>query len=412
MNPSFPLDPEPCVLHRAAWVVPVVGPPVENGAVLVRGGTVLDVGPFNELNAGKPVGTRIADHGNAALIPALVNAHCHLELTAMKERISLPKENFPAWLRELFPLQQALSPEEREHGYRRGIREAKQWGTGLLGDVMNGPPVTVSDSVPAVLVFREVLGFNLNHIDEALPAGEHDTAHMTFAAHACYSTSGELIRSVRERARAVGRPFSIHAAEHPEEMDFLRDGTGFFKNLLEFLGKMPPGWTPPAGTPVEYLDRLGVLDSGTLLVHAVHMTPEDWETVAVRGCKACFCPRSNHNLGVGEADIPRAAGLGISTCLGTDSLAGNTDLSLFAEAVRVLDRFPVLSPETVLRMATMGGAEALGFQQKHGSIERGKPANLLAVHLPLNTSSSGLLETVVHQGNQGAFEWVAQTIER
>jgi cytosine/adenosine deaminase-related metal-dependent hydrolase len=227
----------------------------------------------------------------------------------------------------------------------------------------------------------------------------------SLAAHACYSTSAALIRAAKDWDRQRRAPFAIHVAEHAEEMQFLQDGTGFCRDLLEALGRWVPGWKAPALSPIAYLEHLGVLDDQTLLVHAVHLTESDWHVVAKRRCHVCFCPRSNAALQVGRPSIETAVRLGIPIAMGTDSLASNHDLNLFAEAALVLDQYPEVAPEAVLHMATLGGAQALLAHADFGSIEIGKLAALLAVRIPPRTHPQNLIATMIQQGSQGAWQW-------
>lgn len=413
-NSRTPAD-APATLHRAAWLVPVESPPVPDGAVLTRGGIVLDAGPRRELLGRCPSGTAVADHGDAALLPGLVNAHTHLELSALRGAIPLPQPGFPAWLRELFSLRAGLSPEALDGAAREGETLLAAGGACLYGDITNGARLRapVAGQFPEGRIFLEVLGFHLANLDAALPPGFQmapdsplKASPVSLAAHSCYSASAEVIRQAKEWTRKRGLPFSIHAAEHPEEMEFLQAGTGFCRTLLEMLGKWPPCWHPPGTSPVRYLERLGVLDERTLLVHVVHMNPEDWEAVSRSGCSVCFCPRSNHNLNVGRADLPEALRRGIPAAVGTDSLAGNTDLDLFKEAAFLLEQYPGVNPWSVLKMLTAGGAQALGREDLLGGIAPGKRAHLIAVSLPGSPSAPHLAENIILQGSKGSWQWM------
>jgi cytosine/adenosine deaminase-related metal-dependent hydrolase len=153
---------------------------------------------------------------------------------------------------------------------------------------------------------------------------------------------------------------------------------------------------------------MGLLDSRSLLAHVVHLTPEDWAVIAAAGSAVCFCPRSNAHLNVGQPDIEQAVRRRIVAGLGTDSLASNTDLDVFAESLYVLDRYPAIPPSAILRMATLGGAQALGRDHRWGSIEPGKTARFLAVRIPAGTILARLHEAVICQGAQGARSWASQ----
>ncbi len=406
------------VLHRAAWVCPVSSPSIPDGAVLAAaGGTIAGVGSFKDLAARRAPGVEIADHGDAALIPALVNAHTHLELTGMEGLVALPQPDFPGWLQALMPRRIALSPEAQVEAAVEGERRLVGGGTCLCGDITNGALLGRENGghLPGRHTFLEVLGFNRESVSDALgpeawaafTAAASQDPSFSLAAHACYSVSASAIVSAKHWCRSNRRMFGIHAAEHPEEVRFLADGTGFCRELLESLGRWVDGWEPPRTTPVGYLDRLGALDANTLLVHAVCMTDADWEVVARRGSKVCFCPRGNRNTGVGRAAIGKALGLGVTVSLGTDSLASNTDLDLFTEAAFVLDSYPEISPRDVLAMITMGGARGLGWDARHGSLEPGRAAAMLAVELPSGAHARGIEETIVYQGAKGQWRWAA-----
>jgi cytosine/adenosine deaminase-related metal-dependent hydrolase len=449
------------VLHRAKWVVPVAYPPIEDGAVLVRGGMILAAGPYSQVKTSSPSNTRQVDHGSAAIVPGLVNAHTHLELSALGERMSLPKESFAQWLEELLTLRPAMTRELLQEGLLAGMQRLAAEGCCLCGDITNGaclqthssahhgvataedqrrtpnfmssakdsglrtqhpgpntrdPGPRTQDFFPTRQVFLEVLGFDRLKLDEALgsdlaqqvlgTSGGSSLPPFSLAAHACYSTSGPVISEAKAWCRAKGLPFSIHVAEHAEEVDFLQHGAGFCRRVLEGLGRWVPGWVPPCKSPVHYLDQLQVLDSNTILVHAVHLTDPDWETVVRNRCSVCFCPRSNRNLNVGYPDIAKAMRLGLVAALGTDSLTSNTDLSLFAEAAHILESYSDVHPQAVFTMMTRGGARALGQERRFGTIDPGKAADLLVIYGSESFPSHRLFETIIQQGNKGAWRWV------
>ncbi|GLI35864.1 amidohydrolase family protein [Desulforhabdus amnigena] len=400
--------------HRAAWVLPVSSPPISNGAVLTDGEKIVAVGNFKTLGERSPRGATQVDHGNAAIIPALVNAHTHLELSAMQGAIPLPQSSFGTWVQELFSRKSTLSPEPAAASIGKGRRQLFESGTGLYGDIANTPELKHEEDsqTPEGVTFLELLGFDRKEMETPDPdllrkfLDEAETdASLSIAAHACYSTSAGVIQKAKEWARVRQRPFSMHVAEHQEEMEFLQTGNGFCRQLLENLGRWVPEWEPPQTSPVQYLKRLGVLDAGTLLVHAVHMTPSDWKILAENHCPVCFCPRSNRHLNTGRADIGSALKYGLVSALGTDSLASNKDLNLFAEAAFVLDHYPEVPPTDLLTMMTLGGAKALRHDNTFGSLEPGKRLAFLAVFLPESTRLPQLFETIIDQGKKGAWQW-------
>jgi aminodeoxyfutalosine deaminase len=400
------------VLHRAEWLVPGASPPIHDGAVLVEGKHILTAGPYAQVQAATPAGTRRRDHGSSAMMPGLVNAHTHLELSGLRGQIVLPQEGFAQWLEIILSLRPAMDLNRLQRGLSAGQQQLIDSGCCFCGDITNGACMESNHFPLPRQVFLEVLGFDRKSLGEAIGPDFDRTLDIpaaafppSLAAHACYSTSGTVIREAKEWCRAKGLRFSIHVAEHLEEIEFLASGTGFCRKVLEDLGRWVPHWTAPGTTPLGYLDQLQVLDSQTLLVHAVHLTEEDWEVVRKYHCPVCFCPRSNRDLNVGRPDIAKALGHGLVTALGTDSLASNRDLNLFAEAAYVLDHYSQVPAEAVFVMATLGGARALGQEKRFGSIEPGKQADLLVVSLPDSLPFHQLFETIIQQGNKGAWRW-------
>jgi cytosine/adenosine deaminase-related metal-dependent hydrolase len=408
---------ETLMLHRAAWLVPVSGPPVENGAVLVQGERIAAAGVYGTVKSQAPAGTPESDHGAAALLPGLVNAHTHLELTGFEGLIPLPQPGFPAWLRKVFEHRSAFGMESMCRSVADGLEKAAASGTALCGDINNGACLdpTLQNPCTARHVFFEVLGFDRQGLTDAVglemlngfACSARKSPSMSLAGHAVYSTSPEVLRDAKGWCQRIGRVFSMHVAEHGEEVEFVRSGRGFCRELLEGMGRWVSRWSPPGVTPLAYLDRLGLLDRRTLLVHAVHVDADDWEIARQRGVSVCFCPRSNHNLGVGRPDIAKALDMGLQASLGTDSLASNSDLDLFQEAAFTMECYPEIPPEAVLTMITAGGAMAIGQARLFGTIEPGKTSRILAAAIPESVSRKDLAASILLQGKRGAWKWVS-----
>ncbi|MGC9195272.1 MAG: amidohydrolase family protein [Syntrophobacteraceae bacterium] len=396
-------------LHRAEWLVPVCAPPVQNGAVVTVGGRVVAAGVFEAVKKKCPASVQTFDHGSAALLPALVNCHTHLELSALKGMIPFPQPGFSQWLTLLFELRAGREADAATQGLTLGEQEAYRYGTGLCGDITNGAVATASGfQALERRIFLELLGFNLDSIEAAMPPGV-SIGRSVAVPHSVYSVSAPIIAECKALARARGLPFTMHVCEHRDEVEFLNAGKGFCRELLERLGRLDPTWKPPGKTPVEYLEGLGVLDSNTLLVHSVYLTDSDWALVAKRNCTPVFCPRSNRNLGVGRPRMERALSLGLKCCLATDSLASNDDLNLFAEAGHVLDDYPTIAPAKVLEMITLNPARALGFAGEFGCIARGARATMLAVRVGAGVGEASLARALIESGRKGAWKWVSNS---
>ena len=228
---------------------------------------------------------------------------------------------------------------------------------------------------------------------------------MSLAPHAPYSVSAELFRAIREEVDGSAVPItSVHLGESQSEVDFLRDGSGPWPGILKWVGSERRDWRPPGLSPVAYLDRLGMLDSRTLVVHAVQLHESDLRRLAEIGCTVVTCPRSNQWVGEGVPPIARFYAAGLKVAVGTDSLASVGDLNLFSELQTLRWLATSVPARTLLESATRVGAEALGLGDELGSIEVGKRAELISVDIPveagLGTGRHSHLQTGRHSGLQ------------
>ena len=373
--------------YSADWVLPIVAPPVRRGWVDVRGGRIIGIGPATAAGGPGPV----VDLGRTAILPALVNAHTHLELSGLRGAVA-PAASMPAWVDGLLERRAEAGPPDPD-AMRRAVAEARGSGTGLLGDVGNtvaAVPILARAGMPA-RVFREVLAFPARAAAAAVDAAaaELDSVEgaagvrVGLAAHAPYSVGPAAFAALDAavRARFPG-PRSIHLAESPEEVAFLRDGRGPWRELLDRIGRWDPAWTAPGCRPVEYLDRLGWLREGLVVVHGVQLTPPELGRLAERGVTLVTCPRSNAWTGVGHPPVERFLRAGVRLAVGTDSLASAPDLNLFSELALMRRLAPSAPAGRLLACATLHGAEALGFDDELGAIAPGRRADLIGVRIP------------------------------
>jgi len=340
----------------------------------------------------------VRDLGNAIVLPGLVNAHTHLELSWLAGR--LPADgDYLRWMRELLRLRADETEAEVREAARRQILEMQARGTVAVGDVANriwtGPELAASTLHG--IQFQELYGFRTAdaaaRVEEAIGRLEALAADPVVAAaterlrviltpHATHTTSARLLRALAGRAIAAAEPLSIHVAESRDEVLLLDDGSGRLPELYREREFWDETWQPPGQSPVEYLNRLGVLSPRTLAVHCVHLGHQDLSMLQAREVTVVTCPRSNERLGVGTAPIPQLLGAGVPVALGTDSLASAPDLDVLAEIAALRRIHPAVSPAAALRMATFNGARALGLDSRLGSIEVGKLAALAVVPLP------------------------------
>ena len=375
---------------HANWVLPITSPPIRDGWVDIENGLIAALG--QESDAFGPVSVRDVNLGSYAILPGLVNAHTHVELSGLQGLVS-QSDSMPIWARDV--MQNSVTQRtDNVEAMQRAVVELQSAGTLLVGDITNTlDSVKVFDegAVDAV-VFHEMIGFDVS-VDEVSDllartvrlAGERSDHRVSIrlAAHAPYSVSQELFRGLRA---ALPGPHAVHLAESSEEIDFLKSGTGVWKTILQERGRWTSEWRPPGTGAVDYLNSVGWLESGTLVVHGVQLTRGEMKRLALAGVNLVTCPRSNVWTGAGEPPIDGFYESGLRVAIGTDSLASVPDLNLFNELTEVRRLAPNVSASNILTSATLTGAAVLGRGESYGSIEPKKSGALIGVALPSNTS--------------------------
>jgi aminodeoxyfutalosine deaminase len=362
------------------------------------------------------------DLGDVVLLPGLVNAHTHLELSWMAGRIP-PADSMVDWIKSIIAMRTSGPPggdAGRFDAMRDAARTLRAQGTALAGDISNtltsGP--ALRDAGLGGVVFHELLGFaiaqatglvsdawkRVGEAHEALQdSAEAPPIRFSVVAHAPYSVSPSLFAEIARYAR--DETLSVHVGESAEEVQFVHDGTGPFRTLLEQLGVWRDEWQPPFCGPVEYLERLGYLRTGLLAVHGVHLRSD--ELVRLRRARAVIvtCPRSNEWVGAGAPPVSRFYASGVAVAIGTDSLASCSSLSVFDELAALRRLAPEVAAAGLLASATRVGAEALGFGSEYGTIAPGKRASLIAVRVP--DGERDVEEYLVNGISHGAISWAA-----
>jgi aminodeoxyfutalosine deaminase len=378
-------EPHRVTRYRADWVVPIAAPPRANATVTVESGRIVSVG-----DAVEPA----VECGRVAILPSLVNAHTHLELSYLSGRVPSCVA-FADWIRGVMGARRE-HPDPRApmilDAMRDAVRQMRASGTGLVGDISNtllSVPLLDEAALPA-RVFYELLGFNATEPGERVARAAQEAGRASrpdvrigLAPHAPYSVSPALFQAIRVALDAgPSRISSVHLGESAAEIELLRRGSGPLRMLLEELGVWTDSWRPPGGSPVAYLSDLGFLDGSVLAVHAVQCDGDDLARLAALGSTIVACPRSNRHVGVGSPPLEAFYAMDVDVAFGTDSLASVDDLNLFqelAEARRIAPRVPA---RRLLESATLTGARALGFGDELGSLEPGTRASLIAVRIP------------------------------
>ncbi len=364
---------------RAGSVHPVTAPPITDGAVLVADdGRITAVAAHAQVP--DPPGARRVEFPDAVLVPGLVNAHTHLELTHLAGRN--PEREFSRWIRTIRALKDATTPEEFDHSAEQGVRDCWMAGVTCVADTgSTGAPLRALARLGARgIYYQEVFG--PDPADRAATLAElraavarlgpiaSGRARLGVSPHAPYTVSEPLYRAVAAFARREALPLAVHLAESREETALVRDGAGSFAEALRARG------IPVQAhhcSPVQYLLQLGVLEraTGWLCIHCVQVDEGDIDILRRAGVGLASCPRSNRAHAHGTAPLAALRAAGIPVGLGTDSVVSAGDVNLLAEAAAA-----GLYEEDALRMLTIEGARALGLDAEIGSLEVGKQADL------------------------------------
>jgi len=378
-------------VYAARWVLPIDAAPLADGEVVVENGMIAAVRPVVT-----PANER-RDFGEAILMPGLVNAHSHLEYTAL--RGFLEDVPFFPWIRALTAAKAALTPDDWLWSARLGAMECLAAGITTLGDNTDAGITmrVLADSGLRGIVYQELFGIDdrepvapiLARLRAKVDAHRHlasDRVTVGVSPHALYTIRPALFAAIGDYVAAERLPTSIHVAESASESALTERGEGPFAEMYARRGIT---WETPRATPTQYAAEMGALGPDTLTVHCVHQTNGDIALLASTGAAVIHCPKSNAKLGAGIA--PLAAWLrtpGLRLGLGTDSAVSNNALDLFEEmrfallmqrAVR--EEVEAVTARDVVRLATLGGAEAMGLSDRTGSLTPGKRADLIAVRL-------------------------------
>ncbi|MCL2878152.1 MAG: amidohydrolase family protein [Acidobacteria bacterium] len=406
----------PKIIHRARFVLIHPELLLENAAVPVsEEGRVLE--PYSLPAIKMENGAELVDWGDAIILPGLVNAHIHLELTALHRRLT-EFSSFTDWALRLIHERRTWTPEDYRSSTEEGARLALASGTTLVGDIASGSGWdALSGGYPRRVVFEETLGpapglaepamakihalFDQADCGEARPLQVH-----AVSPHAPYSTSGELYRRAAEFAQSRKTPWTTHVAETPEELRFFETGGGEFREFLIRLGVLPENRRAPGTHPVAWLDELGILGPSCLLAHCNYLNDDAVKRIARSKSSVVYCPRSHAFFGHENHPVRRLLDAGVPVALGTDSLASNDSLSMIDEMRHLYARRKDLAPVEILRGGTVHGAAALGFADRLGRLTPGFLADMAVLDLPPGMKSSRLTDQVL----EGAGSWRATII--
>ncbi|MBN1516735.1 amidohydrolase family protein [Candidatus Sumerlaeota bacterium] len=346
---------------------------LENGVVEARDGVITDVRPRGVFEGCE----NLQEWPDCAILPGFINAHCHLEYSAMHGL--LQPAAFTDWLFQIVRLKSELSEETLRAALPGAIEQIIRSGTTTLVDNLS------LDITQEALLQSGLDAYYLFELIESRPedwpaqmAEEALARRMRgyplnkagFAPHAPYSIHVDLFRSAAERALEYRWPLSIHVSETLEENEFFLKGGGPFYELKRRFASLPSDWSVPGCSPLQHLDAHGLLDFKPLIVHANCPEPGDAVLLGRNGLSVVFCPGTHRYFNRAPWPMTAYRQAGVNVCIGTDSLASNESLDLTRELQLTHELHPDLSSEELLAMITESPAAALNFPDK-GRIHSG-----------------------------------------
>ncbi len=388
------------VIVTADVVVPVVGAPIRDGFVAVADGRIVHVGRRAEAETLDATSVHLP---GCALFPGLVDTHCHLEWSGAS--LTSGDGTFADWLRQIMRAGQEMTPDDFLEAARAGARRALLAGTTTVLD--SGPTGAGARALDELgmrgRVHLETFGRHSGTAARdaaremadriaALPTSPRVTIGLS--PHAPYTVGREYWKALAADPDLAGRPWMTHLAESPEELPAVCGHPGPMRDLFAQRGSTPGLW-PGSGSVVERMAAADALRTGLVAAHCVHVSSEDMSLLADRRVGVAHCPVSNTTLRVGVHPLGRMRSGGVPVGLGTDSPAsgGRYDLRHEARACRAAHAPAPPDADTLVTMLTIEGARVAGLDDRIGSIEPGKHADLVAVALDGRSPSEALLRS-------------------
>ncbi|MGH7951841.1 MAG: amidohydrolase family protein [Limisphaerales bacterium] len=380
------------LLIRARMVLPISQPPIENGAVLISGNRITAIGAWKNFTHHQAI-----DLGEVILLPGLINTHCHLDYTDMAGQLPPPK-TFTDWIPAIMAAKSAWSFSDFARSWLNGAQMLLQTGTttvadieavpDLLPDVWNATPLRVFSflemtGIRAQRKPDEILRDAISKID-SLDSLSHSRSRASLSPHAPYSTLPELLRLSANVAREKKLRVTTHVAESAQEFETFAHARG---KMFDWLARNERDNSDCGlGTPVQHLERAGILSENFLAVHANYLGENDAALLAKRNVSVVHCPRSHFYFRHEPFPLRQLLNVKVNVCLGTDSLAsvrktGNQklELNLFGEMRAFSEMNPKISAKQILQMATVNGARALGLAGRVGELSENAFADLISI---------------------------------
>jgi aminodeoxyfutalosine deaminase len=402
-------------IFRAKYVLTEPELLLQNAAVYVSDpGRISRIEPWQ--NTPRNPETVLMDWGSAVIVPGLINAHTHLELTGLHNQLT-QFTSFTDWIKQLINKRRLWTQEDFYSSVKEGARLSLLSGTTTVGDITASR--ATHDALRGAnlrrVIFDEILSLSPDTADTVMaqispacrPENSGQLQRQGISPHAPYSVSADLFRRAAAAALAQDCCLAVHAAETLPEIRFLLNGYGEFREFLSSIGALPPDWQPPGLAPIPYLNSLGVLGPRCLLIHCNYLDQDSIARILNSRSSVVYCPRSHDFFGHRNHPIRQLLDSGINTALGTDSLASNSSLSMIDEMRFLFKQRKDLKAEEIFRAATLNGAAALGSGGTLGRLRRGYWADMTILEVPPELGPRQLLNQIL----EGAGECIGTIVQ-
>jgi cytosine/adenosine deaminase-related metal-dependent hydrolase len=409
---NHPLPPR--TLLRAAAIADGRSIRAAPGCILLEDRRILAAGP--PVQIGPVAGAAILDHPGSVLVPALVNSHAHLDLTHLGPWPYAG--DFCGWI-EMVRLRRAADDGGIRSSVARGVALSLRGGTGLIGDIAGAGSITAVEALRASglggVSFVELFGTGareaaaiaaLHGLSTRAPRDDRGV-RLGVQPHAPYSAGNALYSA----AAAAGLPVATHMAETLAELAFFRDASGPLASFLQRLGALNAEFRGTGSHPIDALAP-ALQRAPWLLAHCNYLDRSHLALLAQWNTSIAYCPRAASYFGHPHEGRPPHAyrdmlDAGVNVALGTDSIAclDTPDRLSILDEMRFLHARDGTNPILLLRMATVNGARALGFDSDAFTLRAGPSAGLLAVTPGAACSEADPLRAIL-AGPPPTIEWI------
>jgi cytosine/adenosine deaminase-related metal-dependent hydrolase len=373
---------------RARWVAPMDQPVIEDGAVVIANNTIVALGDASTLRRSHRDATE-QDLGESVLLPGLINAHVHLELSDLSRLAGdCWNDTLADWLIEIIKRSpQGNDPGRVERAIDTGVRQCLRFGVTSVGDITRQPGITrpLLRTTPLRGVsFGEIqaMGKRRELLDQRVDAAadrayEGGRLRVGLSPHAPYSVEAAGYRRCVELSRSDAYPLATHLAESADEAEFLAGHSGPLRRIWDVLQAWDDEVPRSIGGPIRFAKSVALLDVPAVLAHVNYCDDEELRLLAAGRASVVYCPRTHAYFGHPPHRWREMLAAGVNVAVGTDSTASSPDLNLVDDLRLVRTLTPIVPASDLWQLATTHAARALGMQNAVGSLTPGKQADLV-----------------------------------